>query len=68
MKREIGGRVYSNIVDDSWVYTGPIPPHHHHPPQQQHIPAYCIITLRSPHWDAGGGARSLATPQAFVRK
>eukprot|EP00959_Pyramimonas_sp_CCMP1952_P292942 6126862-Pyramimonas_sp.AAC.1 len=26
MKRELGGRVYSIIVDDSWVYTGPSPP------------------------------------------
>eukprot|EP00959_Pyramimonas_sp_CCMP1952_P413987 8673693-Pyramimonas_sp.AAC.1 len=25
MKRELGGRVYSNIADDSWVYTGPPP-------------------------------------------
>eukprot|EP00959_Pyramimonas_sp_CCMP1952_P436662 9143489-Pyramimonas_sp.AAC.1 len=23
MKRELGGRVDSNIIDDSWVYTGP---------------------------------------------
>eukprot|EP00959_Pyramimonas_sp_CCMP1952_P274278 5732982-Pyramimonas_sp.AAC.1 len=26
MKRELGGRVYSNIVDESWVHTGPLPP------------------------------------------
>eukprot|EP00959_Pyramimonas_sp_CCMP1952_P255257 5331483-Pyramimonas_sp.AAC.1 len=26
MKRELGGMVYSNIVDASWVYTGPPPP------------------------------------------
>eukprot|EP00959_Pyramimonas_sp_CCMP1952_P029768 624603-Pyramimonas_sp.AAC.1 len=25
MKRELGGRVYSNIVHDSWVYAGPPP-------------------------------------------
>eukprot|EP00959_Pyramimonas_sp_CCMP1952_P088826 1858546-Pyramimonas_sp.AAC.1 len=31
MKRELGGRVYSNIVDGSWVYTGP-PPRRPPPP------------------------------------
>eukprot|EP00959_Pyramimonas_sp_CCMP1952_P011557 242467-Pyramimonas_sp.AAC.1 len=28
MKREPGGGINSNIVDDSWVYTSPPPPHH----------------------------------------
>eukprot|EP00959_Pyramimonas_sp_CCMP1952_P008653 181060-Pyramimonas_sp.AAC.1 len=26
MRRELGGRVDSNIVDDSWICTGPLPP------------------------------------------
>eukprot|EP00959_Pyramimonas_sp_CCMP1952_P260109 5438364-Pyramimonas_sp.AAC.1 len=26
MTREFGGKVYANIVDDSWVYTGPPSP------------------------------------------
>eukprot|EP00959_Pyramimonas_sp_CCMP1952_P321820 6734219-Pyramimonas_sp.AAC.1 len=26
MKRDLGGRVYFNIVDESWVYTGHPPP------------------------------------------
>eukprot|EP00959_Pyramimonas_sp_CCMP1952_P273376 5714072-Pyramimonas_sp.AAC.2 len=28
VKRELGGRVYSIIVDNSWVSTGPPPPLH----------------------------------------
>eukprot|EP00959_Pyramimonas_sp_CCMP1952_P033870 710719-Pyramimonas_sp.AAC.1 len=32
MKRELGGRVYSNIVDESWFCNGPLsPPPRPHP-------------------------------------
>eukprot|EP00959_Pyramimonas_sp_CCMP1952_P463375 9484816-Pyramimonas_sp.AAC.1 len=32
MKRKLEGRGYSNIGDDSWVYTGPPPPPPPRPP------------------------------------
>eukprot|EP00959_Pyramimonas_sp_CCMP1952_P242976 5078882-Pyramimonas_sp.AAC.1 len=32
MKRDLGRRVYFNIVDESWVCNGPPPPPRHQPP------------------------------------
>eukprot|EP00959_Pyramimonas_sp_CCMP1952_P356585 7467655-Pyramimonas_sp.AAC.1 len=38
MKRELGGRVFSNTVDGSWVYTGPPPLPHPPPPPPPPLP------------------------------
>eukprot|EP00959_Pyramimonas_sp_CCMP1952_P142086 2974301-Pyramimonas_sp.AAC.1 len=41
MKRDLGGRVYFNIVDESWVCTGPPPP-----PPRPLPPAYPLCLRR----------------------
>eukprot|EP00959_Pyramimonas_sp_CCMP1952_P286306 5986686-Pyramimonas_sp.AAC.1 len=48
MKRELGVRVYSNIVGDSWAYTGHPPPPPPPPPPPSPPPPLLPLLLHPP--------------------